>query len=307
MQGVRKRTSEAKADGVRMRFVSFEEVTERLRDRTVAIVGSAPSCLENEPGFIDSHDVVLRINNYKTGPHSGYRCDVFYSYFGHAITKTVEDLQRDGVSLCMCKCPNAKPIECEWHDRTGKQAGIDFRWIYMMRREWWFCDTFIPTVPAFLEHFDLLDRHIPTTGFSAVLAVLEARPKLLTMTGFDFFTSGIHNVTEKHRPGNPADPIGHRPELEAAWIARNADRYPLAFDATLQKMIQERVSTPMKRYWIQSGELDWSGYADDEIDAFRRAFAAGKDCYLGDFIRIRKSSERGYRYGLTSKALEAAA
>jgi len=219
------------------RFITFEEFTSYFYGKTVAVVGSSPSVLANAPGFIDAHDVVVRVNNYKLSPSAGVRCDVHYSFYGSSIRNRAEDLKRDGVRLCACKCPNAKPIESAWHEAHGKQNGIDFRWIYENRRDWWFCDVFVPSVQAFREEFEALDRHIPTTGFAAIKAVLACQPAKLYLTGFDFFRSGRHNVDERWRPGNPEDPIGHRPEFEAEWLARNETRYPLAFDAKLAAIL----------------------------------------------------------------------
>jgi len=56
------------------------------------------------------------------------------------------------------------------------------------------------------------------------------------LTGFDFFTSGKHNVNEPWRPGQPDDPICHRPDLEAAWLFENAGRFPLVFDQKLEEL-----------------------------------------------------------------------
>ena len=221
-----------------MRFVEFAEVADRLRGKSVAVVGGAPSCLDNAPGFVDLHDVVVRVNNYRTGSAQGTRCDVFYSFFGGSIKKTPAELRADGVTLCMAKCPDAKPIESPWHEKMGKSAGVDFRGIYEARRHWWFCDTFIPEVPHFLRTFELLDGHIPTTGFAAILDVLACEPASVYLTGFDGFTSGLHNVNERWRPGNPEDPIGHRPEMELAWIAANLGNYPLSVDAKLTTLIR---------------------------------------------------------------------
>jgi hypothetical protein len=220
-----------------VKFITFEEAAEYLRGKTVAVVGSAPSVLGNAPGFVDSHDVVVRINNYKTSESAGFRCDVFYSFFGNSIRKTNVELQADGVRLMMCKCPDAKPIECEWHEKNGKQLGIDFRYIYQARAGWWFCQVYVPTVARFLESFNLLGKHVPTTGFAAILEVLACSPKSVYLTGFDFMTSGVHNVDEKWRPGDPADPIGHRPEREFAWIKENRRTKPMTFDKHLSSMI----------------------------------------------------------------------
>lgn len=221
-----------------MRLVAWSDVVERFRGRSVAIVGGAPSALDNAPGFVDSHDEILRVNNYRTGLAQGTRCSVFYSFFGNSIRKTPAELQADGVTLCMCKCPDAKPISSPWHEQRGKQNGVDFRYIYRARKDWWFGDVFIPGVPHFLRTFELLDGHIPTTGFAAILDVLACEPERLYLTGFDGFTSGLHNVNEKWKPGDPTDPIGHRPEMELAWLAANLENYPLSVDGKLAVLIR---------------------------------------------------------------------
>ena len=225
-----------------MRFVSFSEAAEYIRGKSVAVVGSAPSVLDNSPGMIDSHDVVVRANNYKTGPAAGHRCDVHYSFYGTSIRKTRDELAGDGVKLCMNKCPDSKPIECEWHERMGKQIGIDFRYIYEYRKAFWFCDTFVPDDARFLRSFELLGRHIPSTGFAAILDVLDCEPSSVYLTGFDFFGSGLHNVNERWKPGNPADPIGHSPAREAAALVKLAQQRVLALDARLAEIVQQRLA-----------------------------------------------------------------
>lgn len=221
-----------------MRFCDRPTVASMLEGKTVAIVGSGPGSLGNPHGLVDSHDVVVRVNNYKLFPATGTRTDVFYSFFGASIKKTAEQLQRDGVKLCMCKCPNAKFMESPWHERNGKTAGIDFRWIYERRASWWFCDTYVPTTEEFMAQFDLLGRHVPTTGFAALLDVLAHRPGQIFLTGFDFFTSRIHNVNERWSFKNTSDPIGHVPECEREWLTKNLHRYPIRLDAVLSKMME---------------------------------------------------------------------
>ena len=225
-----------------MNIVTRSEAAEYVRGKAVAVVGSAPSVLDNVAGYIDSHQVVVRVNNYKRGFGAGLRCDVHYSFYGNSMRKKAEHLRDDGVRLCWNKCPAAKPIESPWHEANNKQNGIDFRYIYELRKDWWFCDTYVPTVERFMETFNLLGGHIPSTGFAAILDVLACEPARVDLTGFDFFTSGMHNVDEIWRPGDPADPIGHRPELERAWLAGNADKYPLTFDGKLKSLLRKRVS-----------------------------------------------------------------
>jgi hypothetical protein len=221
-----------------VRFVPFSEVRDRLRGKRVAVVGSGPSCLTNEPGFVDAHDMVVRINNYKTGREQGCRCDVFYSFFGRSIHKSIRELRNDGVTLLMNKCPDSQPIDSEWHRKNGRMQGIDFRYIFEQRAGWWWCDTFVPTDEHFRRSFNLLGQHIPTTGFTAILDVLACDPAECFITGFDFFASGVHNVNEKWRPGRADDPIGHRPERELAWLATNEGSYPITTDRVLAERLE---------------------------------------------------------------------
>ena len=46
-------------------FIDFERVGKYIAGNRVAIVGSGPSVLSNVPGFVDSHDLVIRVNNHK--------------------------------------------------------------------------------------------------------------------------------------------------------------------------------------------------------------------------------------------------
>jgi len=220
-----------------VRFVTWDETAAHFRGKSVAVIGSGPSVLENAPGFIDSHDVVVRVSDYKVGEKQGRRCDVHYSFYGTSIKKDRDTLKRDGVHLCMCKLPNSQPIESAWHRERGKLAGIDYRYVYENRARWWFCDTFVPDDARFLKKFELLGNHQPTTGFAAILDVLDCEPREVFLSGYDFFTSGLRNVDEPWREKNIGDPICHRPDLEAAWLAENVEHYPLRFDAKLKSLL----------------------------------------------------------------------
>jgi len=222
-------------------FVDRAAVSERLAGKRIALVGSGPGVLGNEPGFVDSHDVVIRVNNHKLiDETTGHRTDVHYSFYGQSIKKSRAELKREGVTLCMCKCPNAKAMESRWHERMHKPHGVDFRYIFEARAEWWFCATYVPTVEEFLAHVRLLGGHVPTTGFAALLDVLTYSPASVYMTGFDFFTSGRHNVSDRWNPGRPDDPIGHLPQVEAAWLRWNMDKHPISVDKALANVLEGR-------------------------------------------------------------------
>ncbi len=215
-------------------FCSLEHCRKAIEGKRVALVGSGPGVLENVPGYIDAHDVVCRVNNFKVSAEAGQRTDVFYSFFGGSIKKTAAELQADGVYLC----PDAQFMESAWHRERGKMNGVNFRYIYRDRAEFWFCPTYVPSVQEFLASFELLGRHVPTTGFAAIQAILECKPASLYLTGFDFFSSGVHNVDERWRPGDPTDPIGHAPERELQWLADNIERLPVSVDPRLSQLIQ---------------------------------------------------------------------
>jgi len=212
-------------------FCDRETVAQVLRGKSVALVGSGPGAVANQRGLVDSHDVVVRVNNHKLFPGTGYRTDVHYSYYGNAIRKGVQELKREGVRLVMCKCPNAQFIESPWHLKNGKMHGVDFRWIYQKRGAWWFCPTYVPPVEEFVAKFKMLGGHVPTTGFGALLDVLSFEPLHVFMTGFDFFISRVHNVDELWKPQNGADPIGHDPERERQWLKANIAGLPITLDA----------------------------------------------------------------------------
>lgn len=216
-----------------MPFCGRDRLDKTFRGKTVAIVGSGPGALDNPAGKVDGHDVVVRVNNYKLIGSLGKRTDVFYSFFGGSIRKEKRDLVNDGVKLCIAKCPKAKIMDSAWHAQHGKMNGVDFRKLYERRHNWWFCDTYLPTVEEFMEKFHLLGGHVPTTGFSAILDIMKFDPARLYLTGFDFFTSKIHNANEKWKPGCPDDPIGHDPVGEASWLAKNMTHYPIECDARL--------------------------------------------------------------------------
>lgn len=223
----------------RTQFLTYEQTAERFAGKSVAIVGSGPGCLDNDGKFIDSHDIIVRVNNYKQRDYEakvGSRTDVFYSFFGGSIKKSADELKQDGVGLCMCKCPDAKFMESEWHRKRGMEAGVDFRKIYSRRAQWWFCDTYAPTLDRFMYQFNLLGKHVPTTGFSAILDVLSFGVSKAYITGFDFFRSMTHNVNERWASKNSDDPIRHMPESELAYVRAMKDPR-VTFDKRLQAML----------------------------------------------------------------------
>jgi hypothetical protein len=202
-------------------FIDFEYVKEFFKNKRVCLIGSGPSCFSNQGSVIDGYDIIVRVNNYVYEGHNrqlGHRTDVHYAFYGSSIQKTKEQLQNHGVKLCMCKCPNDKPFHSEWHIKNNKPYGVDFRYIYKKRACFWFCPTFIPTTEHFLKTFNMLGKHIPTTGFSAICDLKKTSLKELYITGYDFFKSKQHNGHQAWRDKNPDDPFKHMPNVEAQFV-----------------------------------------------------------------------------------------
>lgn len=203
--------------------------------------------LKNPPGWVDSHDIVVRVNNFKTGAAAGFRTDCFYSFFGKSIRKDNTDPDLASTVLCINKCPDDKFMESAWHEQHKKYNGTDFRYIYEYRKDWWFCPTYVPTTAEFLEKFHLLGGHIPTTGFAALLEVLSLEPANTFVTGMDFFQSGIHNVNERWKKLNHSDPIGHVPDVERDWLFKNAEHLPITMDEMLADALLKKVRPQVPR------------------------------------------------------------
>lgn len=230
-----------------MLLCTRDDLSRLITGKRVALVGSGPGTAENPPGFVDSHDTVIRVNNYHLTAGSGSRCDIHYSFYGRSIKKLGSELKRDGVRVCWAKCPDAQAIESEWHILNRKINGIDFRYIYREREHWWPVSVYIPTVAEFRDKFELLNLHVPTTGFSALLDVLALKPANLFLTGFDFFQSYIHNGKDAWRQNNPSDPIGHLPQLEKAWLKARVEHLPITMDLALSNALVTDPEPPPKR------------------------------------------------------------
>jgi hypothetical protein len=216
----------------------FETVSKLVRGKSVVVVGSAPSGLENTGHFIDSHDVVVRVNNYKTHgvdkkgvtydfrPQLGSRTDIHYSYYGGAIRKSGKELKRDGIKAHMCKCPNDVCHVTEWHKQNNQIQGGDFRPIYRRREGYWIKPVYIPKKEHYMKLFHLLDKHVPSTGLAAVWEMINMEAKSIYITGFDFMDTPLHNVNERWLKGREDDPIGHDWKREKTlcrrWVTKNS-------------------------------------------------------------------------------------
>jgi hypothetical protein len=201
-----------------MNLLNKQNIIDTFKNKRVVIFGSAPNCLNNKGSEIDKYDYIIRVNNYKIKGFEeqvGTRTDVHYAFYGSSIKISKEALKQEGMKFHMCKCPNAfcfnHNVDWDPHNR-----GSDFRWIYRNRKNYWIAPVYVPTKEDFMKYFNMLDGHVPTTGFSCILDLMQCGPKELYITGFDGFKTKIHNVNERWRDksNKRQDPIAHQPEKE---------------------------------------------------------------------------------------------
>ena len=203
----------------------------------MAIIGSAPSALQNDAQYIDAYDEIIRINNFKTigtdlkgrnydfRNRVGYRTDWHYSFYGGSIRTKHDELK--GIKGHLCKCPNEEVVHLtDWHKMRKLEKGCGWAWIYRARKDYWVAPVYIPEKAHYLECFNMLDGHVPTTGFACIWELIQMPVREMYVTGFDFFTSGRHNINEKWRENNLDDPIRHVPMAEKAIFKKWVKQMP---------------------------------------------------------------------------------
>lgn len=208
-----------------------------IKGKRVCLVGGGPSALNNRAGYIDSFDTVVRVNQFKlTGNNTGRRVDVHFSFFGNSVKTNRLELINAGCKVCVIKSPPWKVIHSEWKANKSSRSAINPEYIYRAREKWWPCPAVIISEDELLSDFFMLGGHVPTTGFSAMMAILRRYPAILYMTGFDFFESGKHNLNERWEGIDSRNPIRHRPDLEYEFIKGNRDG--IIFDTSLSRALR---------------------------------------------------------------------
>lgn len=224
--------------------MTLDEVRDYFKGKRVCVMGSAPSCLDNVGSDIDGYDSVVRVNNFKIVGFEdkvGTKCDVHYSFYGNSIRVNFDYLKLLGVKLHMCKCPNGEPYagiyDYAWHRKHAKgDYGYNFEYIYKLRNGKWIAPVYIPDISHYLQLFNFLGCASPTTGFAAIWELIQCELKELYITGFDFFTSKMHNVNEHWRAGKPDDPLRHEPEREREHVRQWSQLPHVRIDNRLKEL-----------------------------------------------------------------------
>lgn len=176
----------------------MEQLTENyVRDffkgKNVLVLGSAHCVAKLEAEFMDGFDVIVRCNNYKIF-NECRRTDIYYSFLGGSVKKSMDSIVEDGAKFVFCRCPDA-----DFSHHAGGEyipgRSYDARTVYEHRKNWFKLPYFVQTTENYESNFLLCDRLL-TTGVSSIVDVLRYNPARVYVAGFNFFTTLIHNVDE---------------------------------------------------------------------------------------------------------------
>lgn len=187
----------------------IEKLIQYIEGKTILIVGGSPSASNKEKKWYDTFDIIVRFNNYKK--INSDRTDIYFSYFGKNITKQPQELKNDGVKFLINKCPNINMTK----DLKGYHIQMaDYRWIYDLRKNWWFCPVISLSKEELLGQIKILEGYMPSVGLSAIL-FFSKYIKPIHIIGFDCFESGIHNLNEKWDGSGNHKPLKEKAVLES--------------------------------------------------------------------------------------------
>lgn len=189
-----------------------QALKEYIGNGDVLIVGGAPSAAMMDERYYDGFQTIVRFNNYKKSNDAP--TDVFFSYFGRNIRKTQKELKDDGVEFLINKYPNEDMTERFKQEGFTKIQDTDFRWVYELRKDWWFGTRINLTADELFEQVRLLGGIMPTTGFSCIDFFVRTLHIPVEIIGFDCFKSGIHNLNEPWDMDGGHDPQREEELLE---------------------------------------------------------------------------------------------
>lgn len=172
------------------KFIFYKEQSyeEYLKNKRIIIVGPAQSVLKNSREFIESFDIIVRLNkslpiSEKLIPNIGLRTDILYNNLNlnddpgrNRIPNHI--LEKYGVKYVACPYPPIHPFLPDiiyFLNQNKKKVSFHH----------------IPT--AFYRKIEANIQTRPNTGLCAILDILRYPIKELYITGITFFTDGYYN------------------------------------------------------------------------------------------------------------------
>jgi hypothetical protein len=212
-----------------MQELDEQYVKKFLTGQKVLILGSAACVKQLDVTFMESFPIIVRSNNYKVF-NSCKRTDIYYSFLGGSIKKSMDDIIEDGAKFIFCRCPDTNFNRNNGINIAGRS--FDARAIYKNRKDWFKIPYFIQTIKNYESNYELCNRLL-TTGVSSIIDILRYSPELLYVAGFDFFTQKIHNVDEPCRPN-----LGHNFAGEFNLIKKLWENKQIEISKEMQKLFE---------------------------------------------------------------------
>ncbi|MBT1688327.1 glycosyltransferase family 29 protein [Dawidia soli] len=178
---------------------------DRFRGKRIAIVGPASSAFKTGNGaYIDGFDIVVRVNKsaltVDAGKHAadiGERTDVLFHCF-------LENMHSGGGKLDfdMYSRQGIQAVINPRYEWTGLRNSFNFYKKYLMPQR-----TYVLSRKLYKDIGRSLGQYRPTTGYSALCALLESDFSELYITGFTFFKTAYGD--------------GYRDDMQQAQQARD--------------------------------------------------------------------------------------
>ena len=167
-----------------------------ISGKSVILLGSAPSVVNVKADFMESFQIIVRVNNYRHF-NSCTRTDIFYSMMGGSIMKTPGDLKKDGVKFIFCKNPFRQITVLNPDGSKNYLQSVDCRGSYISsknsRIKWFEIPYYLQTEKNWRWLTAKINK-ISTTGLAALVDIHRYKPSKMHVAGFDFFSSGFHNI-----------------------------------------------------------------------------------------------------------------
>lgn len=174
--------------------ISHKEVKKYIEGKSIIVLGSAP-CVKNvTSNMLKSFDIIVRLNNYKHFCDCK-KTDIYFSFFGSSIKISEKQLKEDGCKFIVYKYP---AIDFTRHHKHQDGFALDCR-NEKYKRNWNIPFYRVPK-NSFINNYLMTDR-IMTTGLSAIIEMIRLGGDV-TIAGFDFFESKIHNLDEPWKNGD---------------------------------------------------------------------------------------------------------
>ncbi|MBL8014068.1 MAG: glycosyltransferase family 29 protein [Candidatus Omnitrophica bacterium] len=235
-----------------LRINCWKEFRDNKKIESIAVIGNAPSALEFPIGEeIEKADLIIRMNNYRVEYNFqqfiGSRTDIFIcNFYRPDIRKKLEDVQKDGAKYIWSSIPYSN-FNSRWKsDLDVAQMSYSPYPIFVPSDFDFFRAGSVRFLSAMLNYVlsFLLDKRykkpkgdwaVPTTGMMAIYLALKLKPKVLIVSGFNFFTSSnAHYFSNNSSPTVSHHNYSGEINILEGLITNNPMvKFVLAFDPSL--------------------------------------------------------------------------